>query len=320
MPDGSAPFVGTNYSGRGSSLVGSESAQSIRDELAPQHAVRVMRDYLVEVSYQGSGGVGLIENWEAQHLPDRFRGRQPDPAASGICGAAELPSVYRTWAISPMRSNFGHSTFHSGTVKLEKRMSSGVFFNTFYTFSKAINSADTDNAGGGVAPIQNRALEKARAGYDRNHRFIGVLTTSCPSARESDGQTSAAGRTISLGGWEISWIQTVESGNPLNFCFGGSPYNYYPTFAGARRPDLVGTPVYCFNKWNNWRRPLHSNTRPVDRHQCIRAFPAAAAAFRPLSTGPVQLPRRQRRPQHHHRSRCCGRRFRRRRTSGSGSG
>ncbi len=25
----------------------------------------------------------------------------------------------------------------------------------------------------------------------------------------------------------------------------------YPGFSGARRPDLVGTPVYDFSKWNN---------------------------------------------------------------------
>ena len=55
-----------------------------------------------------------------------------------------------------------------------------------------------------------------------------------------------------MGGWELSWIQTIESGNPLNFGFANPPTNnYYPRFAGARRPDLVGTPVYDFSKWNN---------------------------------------------------------------------
>ena len=73
-----------------------------------------------------------------------------------------------------LRSNFGHSTFHSGTVKVEKRMSKGLYFSTFYTYAKAIDSQDNDNDGSGLAPIQNRGLEKARAGYDRTHRVIGV--------------------------------------------------------------------------------------------------------------------------------------------------
>ena len=32
----------------------------------------------------------------------------------------------------------------------------------------------------GVAPIQNRNLEKGRAGYDRNHRFVGVINWELP--------------------------------------------------------------------------------------------------------------------------------------------
>lgn len=54
-----------------------------------------------------------------------------------------------------------------------------------------------------------------------------------------------------FGGYEISWIQTVESGNPLTFSFANSPYNYYPTFAGNRRPDLVGDPDFDFSAWDN---------------------------------------------------------------------
>ena len=55
-----------------------------------------------------------------------------------------------------------------------------------------------------------------------------------------------------MSGLELSWIQTVESGNPLNFGFANPPTNnYYPGFSGARRPDLVGTPVYNFGNWNN---------------------------------------------------------------------
>src|SRR4029079_13114917 len=69
------------------------------------------------------------------------------------------------------RSHFGHSTYHGRKIKLEKRDPQGLFFSTFYTFAKAINSQDTDQDGAGVAPIQNRGLEKGRAGYDRNHRF-----------------------------------------------------------------------------------------------------------------------------------------------------
>jgi hypothetical protein len=118
-------------------------------------------------------------------------------------------------------------------------MSGGLYFSSFYTFSKALDSQDNDNDGSGVAPIQNRGLEKARAGFDRTHRFIGVLNYELPFGHGKRWASQGFGSRI-LGGLEISWIQTQESGNPITFGFAGSPYNYWPGFAGAQRPDLVG--------------------------------------------------------------------------------
>jgi hypothetical protein len=51
-----------------------------------------------------------------------------------------------------------------------------------------------------------------------------------------------------LGGFELSWIQTQESGNPLTFSYAGSPFNYYPGFAGNGRPDIVG-PISIRDNW-----------------------------------------------------------------------
>jgi hypothetical protein len=52
-----------------------------------------------------------------------------------------------------------------------------------------------------------------------------------------------------FGGWEISGIETLESGNPLTFGFSNSPYNYYSTSIGDRRADLVGAAAIR----DNWR-------------------------------------------------------------------
>ena len=209
------------------------------------------KDYVLDVSYQGSGGVGLIENWQTNTFPIDFGAGNPAFQAQ-VFAAPQNYRPYTHMGDVLMRSNFGHSTFHSGTVKLEKRFSKGFFFNTFYTFSKSINSQDTDNSGSGVAPIQNRSLEKARAGYDRNHRWLAVVNYELPFGRGKKFGSGVSGwKNMLIGGWEISWIQTMESGNPLNFSYSNSPYNYYPTFAGARRPDVVGDPTVDMGKWDN---------------------------------------------------------------------
>jgi len=132
---------------------------------------------------------------------------------------------------------------------LEKRYSDGLFLSTFYTFSKAIDSQDDDNAGTGVAPIQNRGLEKARAGYDRNHRFSFTTNYELPFGAGKRWAQSGWKQRV-FGGFEISLIQTLESGNPLTFSFANSPYNYYPGFAGNTRPDYIST-MDIREDWND---------------------------------------------------------------------
>jgi len=288
--NGVSPFVGTNYGARGVSWwdPNLRNAYVMNWNMSVQY--EVARDYLVELSYQGSSGVGLLERWNLNTFPVDLGAN--DRALRDE--AFRVPQNFRPYphfGDITTRSNFGHSSFHSGTIKLEKRMSRGLYFNTFYTFSKALDSADSDNSGGGVAPIQNRSLEKARAGYDRNHRYIGTLNWELPVGRGRKLLGGLGGwKNTLLGGWEISWIQTIESGNPLNFSFANSPFNYYPTYAGARRPDLVRQPVYDFGLWQNGgpdRFTLQNRPAVIDMNAF--AYPAAfqvGNAGRNILTGP----------------------------------
>jgi hypothetical protein len=89
-------------------------------------------------------------------------------------------------------------------------------------------------------------------------------------------------KDLLLGGYQISWINALESGNPLTFTFANSPYNYYPAFARNRRPDLITRPSLR----DEWRdlggdRFNQQNSNPV---LDINAF-AYPAAFRPGNAG-----------------------------------
>lgn len=238
---GTSPFVGTNF--------GSRSVEWWDPNLRNPYVINFnggvqyefRKDYVLDVSYQGSSGVGLVERWQANTFPINFRAGDV-AGQNAVLAQAQNFRPFSSFGDVRMRSNFGHSTFHSGTVKLEKRYSRGFFLSTFYTFSKAINSQDNDNDGTGVAPLQNRGLEKARAGYDRNHRWLVTTNYELPFGQGKRWAQNGISKWI-LGGLEISWIQTIESGNPLSFSFDGSPFNYFPGFAGNRRPNLVGQPA-----------------------------------------------------------------------------
>jgi len=286
LPGGASPYVGTNFGSRSVSWWDPAMRNpyvlnwnvSIEHELSP--------NYVLKLTYQGSSGVGLIERWQTNTFPVDYGAGNP-AFQNAVFAAPQDYRPFPKFGDILMRSNFGHSTFHSGTVQVEKRYSRGLMFSGFYTFSKTIDSQDDDNSGNvstgpGVAPIQNRGLEKARAGYDRNHRLIGVATYELPVGKGRHFLNRGGFLNAVFGGYEIAWIQTLESGNPLNFSFANSPYNYYPTFAGQRRPNLVGHPA-LLPDWGNLGgdRFNQQNINPV---LDINAF-AYPAPFTPGNAG-----------------------------------
>ena len=279
--NGTAPYQGTNY--------GSRSADwwdpNLRNPKVLNWNTNIQYElsssYLVELAYQGSAGIGLIERWELNTFPIDYASNDP-VLRNKVFAAAQNYRPYPNFGSVLMRSNFGHSTYHSGTIKLEKRYSAGLTFITFYTFSKAIDSQDTDNSGSGVAPLQDRGLEKGRAGYDRNHRFSGHITYELPLGKGRRFLNQGGVLDYVLGGWEIAWVQSLESGNPLTFSFANSPYNYYPAFAGSRRANVNGKPAIR----DGWRDVGPDRFNTQNENPVIYMDPFSyPAAFTPGNSG-----------------------------------
>lgn len=240
-PNGSAAFVGANLGARNADLWDPALRNPYSMNWHNSIQYELSRDYLLEFSYQGSAGVGLLERWQANTF-------STDAGAGNPAMRAEIFRVPQNFRPFPhfgnifMQSNFGHSTFHAATVKLDKRFSRGLTFSTFYTFGKAIDSQDADRDGSGVAPIQNRGLEKGLAGYNRTHRYVGTVMYELPTGQGKRFLNRGGIWHKFFGGYSLGWIQYLESGNPLTFSFANSPLNYFPTYAGNRRPNLVSAP------------------------------------------------------------------------------
>ena len=83
----------------------------------------------------------------------------------------------------------------------------------------------------------NRRLEKARASYDIQHRFVGVFTWDLPFGKGRRWMSGGGWKDWFLGGWDGAWTQTYQSGPPVTVTFAGSPYNYFPN--GVLRPNQI---------------------------------------------------------------------------------
>jgi len=224
---------------------------------------------LLEAYYQGSTGTGLIERWQANTFPNDYAVNNL-ALRNQVFAAAQNYRPYPQFGDILFRSNTGHSTYHAGTIKLERRYANGLMFTTFYTFAKSIDSQDGDNNGSGVAPLQNRGLEKARAGFDRNHRYNASFIYALPFGKGKKFLNKGGILNLIFGGFEISWIQMLESGIPLTFSYANSPYNNYrhspaPPVRRGRQARSAGR-LERFR-----RRPVQSEQhQPRDRHRQLR--------------------------------------------------
>ena len=244
QPDGSAPFIGSNYSGRSASYYDPNMRSPYVMNWNGGIQRQLGREYLLEVTYQGSAGVGLLNRWDINQIPLDI---SSDPARLvTIRNAAQNFKPYPQFGSVQHYSNYGHSSFHSGTVKVEKRMSQGFSFTSFYTWGKSIDEASDDSGAGGVT-FYNRRLEKARSNYDVAHRWVTYAIYDLPFGKGKKWMNhSNAVLNNVLGNWQLAAIQTVETGIPMTFSNSGQlPGNvtniYLP---GSLRPNMAPGRTY----------------------------------------------------------------------------
>lgn len=247
--NGTSRFQGTNFSQRNADFWDPNLKNAYAMNWNASIQYEFANNWLLDTSYQGSSGVGLLERWEINAFPVDFGANDPALRAAAFARPQDF-RPYPHFGSIRHRSNHGHSTYHASTVKLERRMTSGLMIQSFYTFSKAINSQDEDNDGTGVASIANRRLEKAVADFNRSHRFVAAMTYELPFGRGKRwGSGGGALQNALLGDWEFSFITTAESSNPLDVTFAGAPGNFFPTYVGLRRPNLVSDDKNLIPGW-----------------------------------------------------------------------
>ncbi len=232
-PDGTVPFVGTNFAARQASWYDPNMRLPYIASWSAGFQWQVAPQWLVEWVYQGSAGVGLLNYWNINAIPlDISR----DPAVlEQIYRAVQNYRPYPQFGEIRHWSNYGHSSYHGATVRVEKRYSHGLTINSFYTYSKAINEADDEGGASGIT-FYNRRLEKAVASYDLTHRWVATVTYELPFGQGRALLNRSGWLDRIFGGWELAWTHSFQSGLPFTVTFAGSPYRYLP---GASRPNIL---------------------------------------------------------------------------------
>lgn len=141
------------------------------------------------------------------------------------------------------------STYYGLRLSMNRRLSKGMQFQGSYTYSKTIDD-DTNWTGSsdfGNSPGQSRYLdlkERAVAPFDVRHNFNANFTYDLPGRH----LTGASGKL--LGGWELSGILSLQSGNPFQVSTGVLPAYMASGFVGDYPDVKPGNKGYRYNNRN----------------------------------------------------------------------
>lgn len=238
--DGSAPFVGTNYSSRNASWIDPNIRMPYIMNWSGGFQYEMRNNLLIEIMYQGSSGVGLLNNWDINVVP--LNVASDYATLDNIRRNVQNFKPYPQFGSVNLFSNFGHNSYHSGTVRMERRYQKGLFMNGFYTWSKNLTEADADGGASGIT-YYNRRLEKARSNFDVSHRFVGTAVYELPYGKGRHWAASGW-KEAAFGGWEIMYSQTLQTGPPFTVTFAGAPAtpaggNPYVWLPGQQRPNQI---------------------------------------------------------------------------------
>ena len=150
--------------------------------------------------------------------------------------------------------NRDDGSYHALQAKLERRFSGGFSLLNSFTFSKAIDLAPgqlEDVGVGTVVANQNTRINYLDPGSEK-----GLATTDVPFLNITSviwevpvgrgrkfGSSLARPLDYALGGWRLSLINSMSSGNPITFIY-SAPSDYtVSSNSKDYRPNLVGNPI-----------------------------------------------------------------------------
>ena len=137
-------------------------------------------------------------------------------------------------------SSAGNSILHSMSVRIRKRMSSGIGFSGSYVFSKSIDDASSIGLGGTVVAQDpfNIAADRSVTSFDQKHKFTGSWMYDLPFG-ENHRMASKGALSLVLSGWQWSGSATIGSGFYFTPNVRGGGLDITRGVSGSQRADYV---------------------------------------------------------------------------------
>jgi hypothetical protein len=127
----------------------------------------------------------------------------------------------------------GFSRFNTGTLRVNKRLSSGIALGANYQYSHSI-----DDSTGTVQNWQNIKAEEGNSSFDVRHKVSGTYLYELPFGKDKFWVTSGTASHI-LEGFSVSGTFTFATGTPLTPYYPAAVSDVAQGTTGTLRPDHV---------------------------------------------------------------------------------
>jgi hypothetical protein len=208
---------------------------SIQQELA--------NNWVFDIGYVGNRGNGLMI------LGDYNQARPNNPGENIPLAQRRPIAGYDYIQIS---YGGGFSTYHALQWKIEKKYQSGFYLLNSFTWSKAIDNAaghlESFNGDNSRVNYRDVASNKALGSYNQPVNNTTTVVWDVPFGRGRRwGSGSNAFVNALLGGWRLSGINTMTSGQPVNISY-GPPSAFSVSGAPTYRPNYLGGDIYSADR------------------------------------------------------------------------
>src|SRR6266849_4991577 len=258
-------------------------AKVIPSGVQPNLKTPTVESWSLKVEQQLSANASLGVSYIGSHAYHELLSVDANLPTPTICPASPCPAGYpagayyyaagaalansAVWNTTHWFSQ-GISSYHGLEVDVNRRLGSGLQFRGVYTFSKTLD--DGDNMNTSVAtnspafvanPLQPKA-DYGRASFDVRHAAVLNATYDLPFGRSKASGGNPRMKKL-IGNWQVSGIETLQSGLPFTPQLSYNPSNdgdtrnpvrpsWNPNFTS---PVIQGGPSQYFNP-NAFIQPL----------------------------------------------------------------
>jgi outer membrane receptor protein involved in Fe transport len=185
-------------------------AKTLKDQSADEWNLNIERSLndntLLTVAYVGD---------VTRHMSNRADGNQPYALSAGnTSGILDVKPQPLAGPVT-IQQNVLTANYHALAASLQRRYASGLQFLLSYTWSKAMDIADGDNTN--IENIYHPRLTYSPASFDRTNNVLlsGVYDLPFGPGQRFDNGGGLLNREV-LGGWKLSFIQQLASGQPVS--------------------------------------------------------------------------------------------------------